>query len=152
MQLPRKLIGFLLFGCLGIATEIFFTAGSDLFFALKAGESPNLKLQGISYIWMFPIYGSAGIFLPLLLPKFMHLPMYIRLVLYAIGIFTVEFITGWLLDVTTGQCPWHYDHPLSIMGYIHLGYTPFWMLFGLILELVHSFIQSIQSPFIRPDA
>jgi len=139
--LPKKIFGFYLFGAAGICTEIFFTALQSLYSAYTEGGTPDWGLTGKSYIWMFPIYGSASIFLDLLMPYLSKIKFVFRLLFYPIGIFIVEYITGWLLDVTTGKCPWEYHSPYAIHGYINLAYTPLWMLFGIALELIYNTLQ-----------
>jgi uncharacterized membrane protein len=51
-----------------------------------------------------------------------------------LGIFVVEFITGFILDKFTGHCPWQYMSRWNIMGYIRLDYLPAWMCFAYIIE------------------
>jgi uncharacterized membrane protein len=138
----QRIFLFAAMGCLGITAEIFFTAITAQINAWP--EIENWRLKGESYIWMFPIYGIAGWAFPIILPKIQHLHFVVRTLIYAIGILTVEFITGWMLDVFTGQCPWEYTTGWHVMGYIRLDYTPFWMLFGGMVERVIVFLQSLQ--------
>ncbi len=133
--MKRHLILFAVFGCLGITTEIFFTAITDLIEMFQSGNV-NWKLQGKSYIWMFPIYGLAGIFFPILIKYFLKFHLILRMMIYATGILIVEFITGWLLDMLTGQCPWEYTSGWHVLGYIRLDYFPLWALFGWLIERV----------------
>jgi len=138
----QRLFLFVAMGCVGITTEIFFTAITAQVAAFP--EIDNWRLTGHSYIWMFPIYGLAGLAFPLILPKIHYLYFPIRMWIYALGIFVVEFIAGWLLDVFTGQCPWEYTSGWHIMGYIKLDYAPFWMLFGGLVERIIVFLQRLQ--------
>jgi hypothetical protein len=128
---------FVLFGCIGIAVEVFFTAGLDIYAALEAGNPINWDLAGKSYIWMLFIYGLVAFIFPpgyRLLAKW---PLPVRLFSYATILFAAEFFTGWLLEATTGHCPWHYTSSLAVMGYIRLDYLPAWMGFGFMLERLH---------------
>lgn len=127
-------------GCVGITTEIFFTAITQMIDWWPNPE--NWRLMGVSYIWMFPIYGIAGIAFPLLFPFLMKFNFLIRMLVYGIGILLVEFITGGLLDIFTGSCPWEYKTGWHIMGYIRLDYLPLWMLFGGMVEKIITGIQS----------
>jgi uncharacterized membrane protein len=138
----QRLFLFIAMGCVGMTAEIFFTAITSQVNAFP--EIENWKLNGQSYIWMFPIYGLAGLAFPLILPKIQHLLFPIRMVIYALGILIVEFITGWLLDVFTGKCPWEYTTGWHVMGYIRLDYTPFWMLFGGLVEKIVVYLQGLQ--------
>ncbi len=131
---------FIAFGCLGITTEIFFTALSDVVLSIKNRKKINYSLTGHSYIWMFGIYGLVAIFLPPAYDFLANLPLLVRLLIYALAIFIVEFITGWLIEKITGKCPWHYDTTWAVKGYIRLDYLPFWMVFGWIIERVYLFL------------
>lgn len=141
--MKKHLFLFCAFGCVGITTEIFFTAIVDLLDMIQANNY-NLKLQGKSYIWMFPIYGLGGIFFPLLMPYFEKFHALIRASIYALGILTVEFITGWLLEVFTGSCPWEYQTGLHIMGFIRLDYFPLWAGFGFMTETLVKFLSRFE--------
>jgi hypothetical protein len=137
----QRLFLFLAMGCLGITTEIFFTA-----ITAQVEAYPNIdswRLSGHSYIWMFPIYGMAGLAFPVILPIIQHLLFPIRMLIYGIGILVVELITGGLLDIITGSCPWEYTTGWHVKGYIRLDYLPFWMLFGGLLEKVIVFLQNL---------
>jgi len=131
---------FIAFGCLGITTEIFFTAFSDVVKSIQKRKKIDYSLTGHSYAWMFGIYGLVAIFLPTGYELFAGLPLLLRLLVYALCIFVVEFITGWILELTTGKCPWHYDTEWAVKGYIRLDYLPFWMVFGFIIESVYLFL------------
>jgi hypothetical protein len=136
----RKFFLFCAFACVGITAEIFWTALNDLVAMFQSGNV-NWKLQGKSYIWMFPIYGIAGIAFPVIIPLIEKFPWIARVSIYATGILIVEFITGWLLDVTTGQCPWEYKTGWHVMGYIRLDYFPAWAMFGYLIERLEIFFR-----------
>lgn len=131
----KKIFLFCAFACVGITAEIFFTALSDLISMMEKGEV-NWKLQGKSYIWMFPIYGLAGIFFPIALKFIGKYHILIRAAIWASGILVVEFIMGALLEFFTGQCPWEYTTGWHVMGYIRLDYFPFWAAFGIMIEKI----------------
>ncbi len=139
--MKKPLFLFLAFGCLGITTEIFFTAIVDMIDMLQAGHVEHYRLQGKSYIWMFPIYGIAGIAFPIMLRYIGNWPMLLRAAFYGVGILLVEFITGGLLDLFTGSCPWEYHTGWHIMGYIRLDYFPLWAAFGYMIERVVRFFE-----------
>ena len=135
--MKQRLFLFCAMGCLGMTVEIFFTAIYDII--AGTAETPS-RLLGHSYIWMFPIYGSAGILFPVLWLFIGKWNVLLRALVYAAGIIVVEFITGWLLDVTTGQCPWEYKEGLHFMGYVRLDFIPFWAIFGLLIEKLLMFL------------
>ncbi len=99
--MKKHIFLFVAFACVGITAEIFFTA-----IRLNIGpwSEVDWSLKGQSYIWMFPIYGIAGIVFPLLVPFIQKIPFIFRMCIYAIGILIVEFIAGGLLDFFTGKC------------------------------------------------
>ncbi len=136
----ERVFSFVLYGGLGITTEVFFTAIVDL---INAGNFDDLSLKGVSYIWMFPIYGITSIVFPIgfnLLKKYNRL---LRYLLYGIGILIVELIAGFMLEQTTGRCPWEYQVGWHFGGYIRFDYLPLWMLFGAMIEEFHRFNRSI---------
>ena len=62
----------------------------------------------------------------------------LRGLMYLLGIWLIEFITGWLLRRLTGKCPWDYSHFRgNIKGIITPQYAPVWFLFCLGFERVH---------------
>lgn len=131
--MKNRIIQFAAFACLGITSEIIFTAFSK-FFESGNTTSELLKLQGHTYVWMILIYGSASFLIPWYYSKIKSNPIFIRLLLYALGIFIVEYIAGFALQTLTGSCPWEYTTGWHISGFIRLDYLPFWMFFGYILE------------------
>ena len=133
---PSPLFLFAAMGCVGITTEIFFTAIIALIDQIQSGNDVSLRLMGQSYIWMFPIYGIAGLAFPLLIRKFSFLHPVFRAMTFAVGILIVEYITGGLLDVFTGSCPWEYTTGWHIHGYIRLDYYPLWAGFAFMVERI----------------
>ena len=140
----NKIFQIAVFGCLGITVEIFFTAIMNNIGLYRDSESLDLALRGHSYIWMFPIYGSAAILFPPVIPLISNLNVLLRIAIYGLGIFGVEFLTGWLLDVFTGSCPWEYTSGYHVMGYIQLEYYPLWCLFGLMVERIYLLISKFE--------
>ena len=92
---------FMIFGVLGWCAEILWTG----FCSFLLGDA---ALTAQTYLWMFPIYGLAGLSLPLFLAFRRYCPLWQRVGVYVFAIFAVEFITGWLLQWGTGICPWDY--------------------------------------------
>ncbi len=140
----KLLIYFVVFGCLGTTTEVFFTAISNNISQFRSTKNIDARLLGESYVWMFFIYGSAGILFHLFFPIIGDYPIIVRLLTYTIGIFAVEFFTGWLIEKITGACPWHYYHKWAVKGYIRLDYAPLWLGFGFVLEQVFLLLESLR--------
>lgn len=119
-------------GALGWCLEIFWTG-------LHALHAQDFRLMGHSSLWMFPIYGMASCIAPIsekLQRK--NVPLAARGIVYTIGIFTAEYMTGFLLK-HFNLCPWDYTGcPGSIQGLIRLDYAPVWFCTGLFYEKILS--------------
>lgn len=117
---------FILCGLAGWCLEIFWTG-------LISFRRRQMKLEGRSSIWMFPIYGMAAFLAPisrLLRGKC----LFIRGIVYTVSIFLTEFVTGSLLK-RHGMCPWDYSQArFNVQGVIRLDYAPIWFLTGLLYE------------------
>lgn len=127
-----KLIRFCIYGLAGWCLEIFFTG-------LKQGLRGNRSLTGKSYLWMFPIYGLAAFLLEPVHDRIRKWPWPARAATYSVGIMTVEYISGALLDRSIGECPWDYSGRsiVDINGYVRLEYAPLWAAVGLGAEKIH---------------
>ena len=119
---------FLLFGFIGIIAEVFYTGLLD---GIK-NKDPTLKAT--SYIWMYPIYGSAGIIIKYLHYIFFDYNILLRGMIYGVYIIAGEYITGTFLKYYTGKCPWHYTSKYSWQNVIRLDYLPIWITAGLAIE------------------
>lgn len=139
------LFRFVVYGVLGWCVEIVFTALTRL-----REPERRWKLEGTTYLWMFPIYGLiAPLYEPihdLLRPH----PLALRAAVYGIGFLAVEYLAGWILDRTTGRCPWDYSARArwQLHGYIRFDYAPLWMFLGLALEPMHDALVRL-TPMIR---
>lgn len=136
----EKAFSFILYGGLGVTTEVFFTAIVNL---IDAGNLDDLSLKGHSYIWMFPIYGLTSVLFPIGFNLLKGLNRVLRYFIYGAGILVVELITGFMLEQFTGRCPWEYQTGWHFGGYIRFDYLPLWMCFGAMLEEFHRFNRSI---------
>lgn len=130
--LKDNFVLFLIMGSIGITVEIFFTALYD-FIQI---ENIGLSLKGQTYIWMFPIYGLTALAFPPLIKLLQSFKWYGRGLVFGIGIFVVEYISGALLRHFTGVCPWEYKQGPHINGLIRLDYYPFWVVFAVSVEAV----------------
>ncbi len=139
----NRLIHIIAFGCLGTTTEVWFTATGSALQQWRTSGTTDLSLSGHSYVWMFFIYASAALLFPIFYPQIARIALPFRLLIYMVSIFIIEYLTGWLLDATTGSCPWHYDSGWAINGYIRLDYAPFWIVFGYVIERVFVTLNSL---------
>lgn len=144
MPVKQKIFLFSAFACAGTTAEIIFTSIKyNIVIPLIYSEKIDWILDGTSYLWMFFIYGSISFILPPLYRKIKLLNIFLRLIIYAITIFTAEFILGFLLDTITGNCPWLYTNGITISGYIRLDYLPFWMVFAFCMERFYLFLVNL---------
>ena len=119
---------FILCGLIGWCLEIFWTG-------LKSFQRRQMKLEGRSSIWMFPIYGMAAFLAPIarLLRKKCF---WVRGAVYTCAIFLTEYLTGSFLK-KRDMCPWDYSRArFNIHGIIRLDYAPVWFLTGLLYERI----------------
>lgn len=132
-----SLARFLVFGCLGIIGEVFFTALLSIF------QTRRLRLQGFSFIWMFPIYGLLAFLFQPLHHMIDGYPLLVRGIIYMMGIYLVEYVTGTLLTALTGGHIWQYNDRFNIKGQITLLYAPVWFLVGLAVETYYPFVEKL---------
>ena len=130
------------FACFGITAEVFFTAFSDLINKTPLCGKPLSALAGTSYVWMAFIYALIPVIGILLHDKAKPIPTWLRLPLYVLIIYVVEFTSGALLQFFTGSCPWHYTSGLNILGLVRLDYFPAWLLFVWLVEQIYIFMNT----------
>lgn len=134
----RAAIRFLLFALIGLLMEVFFTAISRL-------VDGDLNMHGRTSPWMMIDYGLLGIALmPIARPMIRRgVPLPLRAVVYMLGIFLVEYVSG-IIFVAFGLRIWDYSHlPYNLHGQITLLYTPFWFLLGLVIEGLYRKVDAI---------
>ena len=120
---------YLIYGLIGICLEIFWTG-------LESLLNNNYTMEAKTSIWMFFIYGLAVFFEPIH-HKMKGINPMIRGLLYMVLIYTVEFLTGGILKILLGACPWNYTDWGSFYGLITLSFMPVWSALGFIFEGIH---------------
>ena len=111
------LLRFFLYGLIGWCGEVIWTALYDGISgtARPAGDavarrtlttSERWRLEGRTYLWMLPIYGSSAFLFEPAHEALHGLPWLARGAIYMLGIFAVEYVAGWILKRATGRCPW----------------------------------------------
>ncbi len=122
----KFLTNFIHCGILGWCMEILFTAADKI-------RRRQFSLQGNTSVWMFPIYGSAALLAPLF--RIMKKrPLLFRGLTYMSLIFSMEYISGKLLN-RKSICPWDYGRSKwNISRVIRLDYAPYWFGAGLLFE------------------
>lgn len=125
-MMKQLLKNFLKCGLTGWCLEIIFTA-------LHSLQRRQLSLKGETSLWMFPIYGSACFLVPLF-KLLKPLPALVRGSIYALCIFTGEYLSGQFLTKKR-VCPWNYGRcRWHIKEVIRLDFFLNWFLAGLLFE------------------
>jgi hypothetical protein len=130
------------FACFGITAEVFFTAFYNLFAQTPLCGKAPAALAGMSYVWMAFIYGLIPVLGILFHDKAKPLPVWLRLPLYVLIIYIIEFTSGYLLQLFTGKCPWQYTTGWNVMGLIRLDYFPVWLVFAGLVEQIYVFMNT----------
>jgi hypothetical protein len=134
---------FIVYGLIGWCAEILWTGLYDAIIGTSQGrpldKSERWRLAGRTYLWMFPLYGSAALAFEPVHDLVRGLGWPLRGAIYMAGIFCVEATAGWSLKRLTGRCPWDYSYARwsALGGTIRIDYAPVWFLFGFVLERVH---------------
>lgn len=138
LNVKRALARFLLFGMTGLLLEVFFVA-------VCSAKNGNWNLHGQSSPWMILDYGLLGLVLmPIARPLIRRgIPLGLRAVVYMLGIFMIEFVSGWFFALV-GLKIWDYTHlPFNLFGYISALYAPLWYALGLVAEYMYRKIDAI---------
>jgi uncharacterized membrane protein len=84
---------------------------------------------------MFPIYGGGALLLQNIIPAIQPYPWYARGLVWVAAIFVLEYVTGGLLRLLIGVCPWDYSGArFSFHGLIRWDSAPLWFVLGLFFE------------------
>lgn len=136
------LIHFCIYGLLGWCLEVVWTALYNIFW--PEGGVRDYRLVGKTYLWMFPIYGAAGLLFEPIHELIRPLWWPGRGFLWMLLCFLIEYSAGWLLKKLIGRCPWDYSYSQwNVHGFIRLDYAPLWFGVGLLFERIHDFIEGI---------
>ena len=139
--MTKNVFFYVFFACFGVTTEVCFVAIRHLISGVGYCEEPVWALTGKSYIWMIPIYMCIPLIGKLLFTYCRKMSRLIRISLYTLILLTVEFISGFILEILTGACPWLYTSGWHLMGYIRLDYIPAWMFFLFIVEYLYLYLE-----------
>ncbi len=128
---------FLLFGALGITTEILWTSAINLL------KRKNKQLKGNSSLWMFFIYGTVFFIILLVTTFFMEYNILIRGLIYMFLIYILEFCSGSILKKFNIN-PWDYSKEKKhhFKGLICLECAPLWFIEGLLAEAIYLYINA----------
>lgn len=144
MGLLHAIIGIIL---AGIALEILFTSISNFI------KKEDIRLQGKSYLWMFPIYGIAALIFLLITSLLMNIPLIVRGLIYMILFTLLEFTSGMGIKTVFGKSPWNYSrykikvdgkkYKSNFKGVVCLRYIPIWFICGILGEIYFLFLMKI---------
>ena len=122
---------FFIYGLLGFATEVCFTAGWEFVVNL------NFKFPGNTSLWSFIIYGLSVLICEHIRQHLLdrQVPLLLRAMVYTIWAFAWEFCWGLILT-PLGWNAWDYTpFDYDIMGIITLEYTPAWFTGSVVTDL-----------------
>lgn len=136
----------LVYGCLGIIIEFFFTGVGSLI-------SKNWKLTGNSYLWMIPVYGATAMALEGV-SSALPWPFWLKAFIYVPIIYGTEALSGWTIKVLTKKLqdrfgghggdviPWDYSKSKwTPMGLINLKYAPFWLALAMAFDPISLYLR-----------
>ena len=129
-----------IYGLLGWCVEIVFTATRT-----AVAGTGDRRLQGVSYLWMLPVYGAGGLALEAVHGGTRRQAWWTRAASYAAACLVLEYASGWALRRMTGACPWDYgDRGINVDGLARLDYAPYWAVAGLAAEPVASALRRVR--------
>ncbi len=142
----RMLTRFVIFGVLGLAFEVFGTGLGQL-------RHGHIVMRGYSSPWMIPVYGMLGVvFWPIAARlRAARIPLPLRAVVYMLGIFAVEFVSGMVFlavglnrfNADRNHAVWDYTgEPYSLYGQISARFIPAWYFLGLIAERAYLWVDT----------
>lgn len=97
-------------------------------------------MQGTTSLWMFLIYGSSVFLLEPVHHRIRDWRWPARGLIWVMLIWTIEFVTGFILREFLGITPWYYVGRFAIDGLVRLDYAPAWFVVGLMFERVHNLL------------
>ena len=133
------LLTFIIYGVFGWAVEIIFTSVID------SWNKKSWKLEGKTYLWMLPLYGFGGLLFTEVHTFFLNedFSLVVRLPIYLVGLYLIEYLAGIALFKLTGDHVWRYDGKWQYGHVINFLYAPAWLFYLFLLEVIHDFLDRI---------
>jgi hypothetical protein len=129
---------FLAYGAAGWVFEVLFTGAKG---PVRDGDR---RLAAHTYLWMFPVYGSAAYLFEPAHDALRARPWWQRGLAYTAGFFAVEAASGAAIKRAVGEVPWDYARPRGtrpvprhVAGLVRPAYAPVWFAAGLAAERLH---------------
>lgn len=79
------------FACMGLSTEVVFTALMSVINQEPHCGKPLIALAGYTYVWMVFIYASIPLLGYFFFDKIKHRPLFVRLLTYTVFVYVIEF-------------------------------------------------------------
>jgi len=79
------------FACMGLSTEVVFTALMSVINQEPNCGKPLIALAGYTYVWMVFIYASIPLLGYFFFDKIKHRPLFVRLLTYTVFVYVIEF-------------------------------------------------------------
>jgi hypothetical protein len=144
LSYKRVLLRVLLFALFGLVFEVFFT---DLGAILRG----RIGRHGNTSLLMMLDYGLLGLAVGPLAEalKRRRVPLALRAVVYMLGIFCVEYVSGRLFTAC-GWNIWDYSKlKWNLHGQITLLYAPVWYCLGLWVEFLYQRVDACAAVLVR---
>ena len=124
------------YGCLGMLIEVFFTGISSL---LRKHWDATAK----TYLWMGPIYGLTALILEAV-SNAISWPFYLKAFVYLPIIYGAEALSAWAIKQIIGRVPWDYGvSHWTPMGFVNFKYIPFWFVLAMAFDPITMFLTKL---------
>lgn len=116
---------------------ILFIIGGTIYVSLE------LLFRGRSHISMFILGGLCFVLIGGINNYISwEMPLILQMIIGAVVITTLEFITGYIVNIKLGLNVWDYSNqPFNIMGQICLSFSFLWMLISLIAIVLDDYLR-----------
>ena len=116
---------------------ILFIIGGTIYVSLE------LLFRGRSHISMFILGGFCFVLIGGINNYISwEMPLILQMIIGAVVITTLEFITGYIVNIRLGLNVWDYSNqPFNIMGQICLSFSFLWMLISLIAIVLDDYLR-----------
>ncbi len=137
------LLRLLFYACLGVASEVVFTAAcARLGIVLTPDvDDPEARtgwrLKGHSFVWMLPIYGFGFLLFEVVHDALRADPWLVRGLAYVAILYALELGSSLLLVRLTGAHVWRWVGRGALAGHVHVAMAPVWFAAALALEPLH---------------
>ncbi len=123
----------IIYGCLGLLVEVFFTGIGSL---IRKHWDATAK----TYLWMVGVYGLTALLLEVV-SEAISWPFYLKAFIYVPIIFGAEGLSAWIIKRIIGRVPWDYGvSHWTPAGFVNFKYAPYWFLLALAFDPITAFL------------